>query len=105
MALWGLTAPALQGLMTERLNASDQGKLQGANNSMMGIAGMIGPLLFTHVFAVAIRPGQAWHLPGAPMLLAALMMAFALALAWRVAHKMLAASVPLTAPEVVSAAL
>lgn len=88
MSLWGLTGPALQSLMTERLGASEQGKLQGANNSLMGIAGMIGPLLFTFIFAVAIGPHRDWHLPGAPLLLSALLMLVALILAWRVAHKL-----------------
>ena len=86
MALWGMSGPALQALMTERLGPSDQGKLQGANTSLMGIAGMIGPLLFTNAFAQAIGPHRDWHLPGAPLLVAALLMVIAVALANRVAR-------------------
>ena len=85
LAVWGLAGPSLQGLMTERLGASDQGKLQGANMSLMGIAGMIGPLLFTKIFAEAIAPDQSWHVPGAPFLLASALMALATLLALRVA--------------------
>ena len=88
MALWGLSGPALQGLMTERLGAGEQGKLQGANTSMMGIAGMIGPLLFTGIFADAIGPHRDWHMPGAPLLLASALMLAAVVLAWRVAKPM-----------------
>lgn len=87
MALWGLAAPALQGLMSARLGASEQGKLQGANTSLMGIAGLIGPLLFTKVFAAAIGPAAAVHLPGAAMLLAAGLMVAAFAMALRVARR------------------
>ncbi len=85
MALWGMSGPALQSLMTERLGPSDQGKLQGANTSIMGIAGMIGPLLFTGMFAQAIGPHRDWHMPGVPLFIAALLMVFAALLAWRVA--------------------
>ena len=42
--------------MTPRVGPSEQGQLQGANGSMSGIAGMIGPLLFTQTFSAAIRP-------------------------------------------------
>jgi DHA1 family tetracycline resistance protein-like MFS transporter len=36
---------------------------------------MIGPLLFTQAFALAIQPGAAVYLPGAPYLLAAALLA------------------------------
>jgi MFS transporter, DHA1 family, tetracycline resistance protein len=88
MALWGMSGPALQAMMTERLGPSEQGKLQGANMSLMGIAGMIGPLLFTNTFAQAIGPHRDWHLPGAPLLLAAMLMVIATILAWNVARPM-----------------
>ena len=51
MSLWGLMSPALQGLMTRLVSPSEQGQLQGANSSVLGIATLIGPLLFTQTFA------------------------------------------------------
>lgn len=82
-ALWGLYGPASQGLMTRRVDPSEQGQLQGALSSILGITGMIGPALFTLTFARAISaPDPA--LPGAPFLLASALVAVALALAWRV---------------------
>ncbi len=42
--LFGLTYPALQGLMTRRVGADEQGRLQGAIASVMGIAGVIAPV-------------------------------------------------------------
>jgi DHA1 family tetracycline resistance protein-like MFS transporter len=51
---------------------------------MMGIANLIGPGLFTQVFAFFIGAGAAWHLPGAPFLLAALLLAAAAVVAMRV---------------------
>ena len=82
-ALWGAYGPASQGLMTRRVSPSEQGQLQGALSSILGITGMIGPALFTLTFARAISvPHPAW--PGAPFLLAAALVAVALGLAWRV---------------------
>ena len=46
-ALIGLFGPAAQGTMSRRVSASEQGRLQGANASIMGITGLAGPGLFT----------------------------------------------------------
>jgi DHA1 family tetracycline resistance protein-like MFS transporter len=83
-ALMGLYGPSAQGLMTRRVSPSQQGELQGANSSVMGITGMIGPGLFSLTFANFIGARAAWHLPGAPFLLAALLMCAGLGLAWKV---------------------
>ncbi|HKN01850.1 MAG TPA: TCR/Tet family MFS transporter [Candidatus Binataceae bacterium] len=82
--LWGLSGPPMQGLMTRHVNASEQGQLQGALSSLRGIAFMIGPLLFTNTFAAFIGSERDWHIPGAPYLLAALMLAAATLIVWRV---------------------
>ncbi len=82
--LIGLFNPSVQGLMTRRVSASDQGQLQGINASFMGLTGIVGPGLFTTVFALAIGPQAGWHLPGAPFLLAAAFLGLAWAVAWRV---------------------
>jgi DHA1 family tetracycline resistance protein-like MFS transporter len=84
LMLWGLAGPSAQGLMTRRVSSSEQGQLQGALSSLRGIAGMIGPGLFTLTFAAFIGPWRDWHLPGAAFLLAAMMLATAVPLAWRV---------------------
>jgi DHA1 family tetracycline resistance protein-like MFS transporter len=82
MALWGLAGAASMGIMSRLVSASEQGQLQGANSSLMALAGLIGPGLFTQAFARAIAPGVGWQLPGAPFLLAAAMLVAAVALAW-----------------------
>lgn len=89
-ALYGFARPSLQGMMTRRVGPSEQGQLQGANGSLMGIASMIAPVLFTQTFALAIGPLRALHLPGAPFLLAALMLVGSLMVAWRVTSDRLA---------------
>ena len=83
--LWGLINPGLQALMSHRVSAQDQGKLQGAIGSIAGIAGMIGPFLFTETFAYFIGTGRDWTLPGAPFFLASGLLLLALLLASRFA--------------------
>jgi DHA1 family tetracycline resistance protein-like MFS transporter len=86
MALWGLASPASLGLMSRRVGASEQGRLQGANASLMGVANMLGPGLFTQAFALSIGEG-AWQFPGAGYLLASLLIALAMLVAWRATVK------------------
>ncbi len=81
IALWGIAAPAIQSLMSRRVDPSSQGKLQGAINSLRAITGMAGPVLFTQVFALAISPRARIHLPGAPYYLAAVLLLSSLLLA------------------------
>jgi DHA1 family tetracycline resistance protein-like MFS transporter len=71
IALWGVAGPAMQSLMSQRVDASSQGKLQGAINSIRALTGMAGPLIFTQIFAAAISVTAVVHLPGAPYYLAA----------------------------------
>ncbi len=80
-AFTGFLMPGLQGLMTRRVAPHEQGQLQGANQSLMGIGSILGPLLFGTVFAWSIRH-EAFHLPGLAIFLSAglLVLAFLLAL-------------------------
>lgn len=83
-AMWGLAGPAAMGLMTRCVGADEQGRLQGANSSLNGIAALIGPTLFTHAFSLFIGPSRPMHLPGAPFLLATFLLLTALGFAVRV---------------------
>jgi len=83
LALWGFASPAALGLMSHLVGPSEQGQLQGANSSIMGIANLLGPGLFAQTFAVSIG-GGAWHWPGAVFLLAALILALAMIVARRI---------------------
>ena len=84
LALWGLESPAVLALMSRRVDGAEQGRLQGANASITGMANLFGPGLFTQAFAYAVGGGAAWHLPGLPFLIATLLLALAAMLAWRV---------------------
>jgi DHA1 family tetracycline resistance protein-like MFS transporter len=87
LALWGLAGPSGQSLMTQHVDPSEQGRLQGAISGVQGVAFMIGPVLFTAVYAAFIGTRSGWQLPGAPFLLAALLLATGFAVAWRVTRR------------------
>lgn len=84
MSMWGMLNPALQSTMTRLVDPAEQGRLQGANSSVIGIANLTGPLLFTQIFAGSIMGHHSWEIPGAPFLLAALLLMAAGMLALRV---------------------
>ena len=86
VSLWGFWGPAAQGLMTRHVDPTEQGRLQGALAGLRGIGGMIGPGLFTGVFAAAVVNGRSPALAGAPYLLSAGMLAVAFTIAWRTTH-------------------
>jgi DHA1 family tetracycline resistance protein-like MFS transporter len=73
-SLFGLAYPSLQSLMTRQVGQDEQGRLQGAIASLMGIAGVIAPIMFTQIFAEAIGSFRSFGLPGAPFLFAGLVL-------------------------------
>jgi MFS transporter, DHA1 family, tetracycline resistance protein len=84
MAIWGIATPSLQSIMTGLVAQTEQGRLQGALSSLMGLASLVGPILFTEVFATSVSAHEnatAWS--GSPFLLSALMVAIATLMAWR----------------------
>jgi MFS family permease len=62
----------------------EQGELQGAIQSLLSIAIVIGPFLFSGIFAWFINPKHSFHIPGAPYYLAAALLFTAMLLATRV---------------------
>lgn len=92
LGLWGIAGPAMQSLMSQRVDHTSQGKLQGAVNSIRALTGMIGPLIFTQVFAAAIAPHVRIHIPGAPYYLAALLMFASVSVAYVVARPLATAA-------------
>ncbi len=84
-ALWGLAGPATMTLMSGRVSASEQGQLQGANNSLRAVSELIGPSIFTLTFAYFIGAGRQYEAPGAPFFLASALLASSVALALKVA--------------------
>ncbi|MFN9437139.1 MAG: TCR/Tet family MFS transporter [Planctomycetota bacterium] len=80
-ASMGFFNASIQGLMSKRIEPSEQGQLSGANSSLNGISGMIGPALFATVFQYTIDTDSRWYWPGAPFALAAAILGIGLFLA------------------------
>ncbi|MBE7185650.1 MAG: TCR/Tet family MFS transporter [Methylobacterium mesophilicum] len=75
--LWGLAMPTLQSLMTRRVSESEQGQLQGANNSVASIAGIVAPAFFGAVYAATATDGLPLALSGLSFAIAAAVLALA----------------------------
>ncbi|KCV81945.1 major facilitator superfamily protein [Actibacterium atlanticum] len=74
-ALGAVTGPALQGMMSRRAAASQQGELQGAVSSARAIAMILSPLVMTQSFALFTHADTPLFFPGAPFVVAAAVMA------------------------------
>jgi len=79
--LVSLTWPNAQALMSRGTSKSEQGQLQGAINGLRGSAGILGPGIFTYIFARSIGANAIIHMPGSPFYLAALMVLIAIPIA------------------------
>ena len=81
-ALGSLAMPALQAAMSDSVSPSAQGELQGLLTSVNALAMACAPVLMTQTFAHFTAAGAPLYLPGAPFLLAAMLMVLCLALFW-----------------------
>ncbi|WP_375194731.1 TCR/Tet family MFS transporter [Sphingobium sp.] len=81
-ALWGLAMPTIQSLMTQRVSESEQGQLQGANNSVGSIAGILSPVFFGAVYSMSVGARPMLPFIGSAFLIAAAVLAGAALLGW-----------------------
>lgn len=79
-AIGAIGAPALQGLLSRLTPDNAQGELQGVLTSVTSVAMILAPVVMTQTFAAFTGAGAAVYLPGAPFLLAAMLMAVSLVL-------------------------
>ncbi|NJS39506.1 MAG: TCR/Tet family MFS transporter, partial [Rhodobacteraceae bacterium] len=79
-ALGGVVTPALQAIASRAAPADAQGELQGVFSSLNAIAMISAPLIMTTTFASFTGPDAPVFAPGAPFLLAALLMLACIAL-------------------------
>jgi MFS transporter, DHA1 family, tetracycline resistance protein len=71
LALAGLSGPAVGAITSHAVGPSEQGELQGALNSLNGIAAIFGPIVGTTLFARFATEGARPHVPGAAFFAAA----------------------------------
>ncbi|AVO38140.1 TCR/Tet family MFS transporter [Pukyongiella litopenaei] len=77
-ALGAVAAPALQGIMARRVSDDAQGELQGVLNSVHALSMIVSPLLMAWVFAAFTGNGAPVYLPGAPFLVALVLLVLGL---------------------------
>ena len=69
-AMGGLAGPAIQSIVAGQVPPSDQGKIQGALTSLIGLTSVVAPLIFTTgLFGYFTSSSAVFPLPGAPFFL------------------------------------
>lgn len=86
-ALSAIGLPALQGIMSQSVSDDAQGELQGVLTSVNSLAMIISPLAMTQIFAYFSGPNTSFDLPGAPFLLAAVLMIASIAVFNHARHR------------------
>ena len=74
-ALAGLSGGPFQSIATREVEPNEQGQLQGALTALRSMVTLVTPGLYTGTFALFVGPLAGLGLPGAPYLLAAILMA------------------------------
>jgi MFS transporter, DHA1 family, tetracycline resistance protein len=84
--LSSISFPNLSSLLSQRVGVDQQGQLQGALAILFGLAQLIGPIVFSNVFAWSIGPGISWRQPGLSMMVGAGVIVLGVLLAIRYAR-------------------
>jgi DHA1 family tetracycline resistance protein-like MFS transporter len=79
----GISGPALQSLITSKFEKNEQGELQGGLNLLSSASLIIGPLLMGYTFRFFTYKNSVTYFPGAPYILAALLMLISILLVVR----------------------
>ena len=69
----GISGPALQGYITSKFEANEQGELQGGLTLLSSISLVVGPLVMGYSFKFFTHKDSAVYFPGAPYILGALL--------------------------------
>lgn len=79
----GLSTPALQGIISNEVPSNVQGELQGTLTSLVSLSAIFGPPMMTNLFGYFTSANAPVYLPGAPFLLAAILVLAAMLWATR----------------------
>jgi DHA1 family tetracycline resistance protein-like MFS transporter len=72
--LGGISGPGLQAIISGSVPSNEQGELQGSLTSVISMTSIVGPLVMSNLFAFFTGPIAPFYFPGAPFMLAALLM-------------------------------
>jgi DHA1 family tetracycline resistance protein-like MFS transporter len=79
--LMSLAWPSAQSIMSRSLPPNEQGQMQGAIQSLRGLAGIFGPGMFTYIFSLSVGTAAVVHAPGMAFFVAAGLLLASLAVA------------------------
>ena len=79
----GISGPALQGFITSKYGANEQGELQGGLSLLSSISLVAGPLLMGYCFKFFTHKDSSVYFPGSPYILGALLMLISILLVLR----------------------
>ena len=80
--LGGIAGPSVQGIVSNSVSEKEQGNLQGALAQVMSLTAIIGPLLYTALFARFSGVEASYYFPGAPYMAAAIIILVASVIAF-----------------------
>ena len=72
--LGGIAGPALQATISSKVPANEQGEIQGTLASLMSASAIIGPPMMSTVFYFFTHDEAPFKFPGAPFVLASILM-------------------------------
>jgi DHA1 family tetracycline resistance protein-like MFS transporter len=80
-ALGGIAMPAIQGIISNRVAANEQGEMQGAITSLISVTAIVGPVLMTELFYFFTQKNSSIYFPGAPFIMSSVLVAISLIIA------------------------
>lgn len=85
--LGGIAGPALQAVVSEQVDPSEQGEIQGTLTSLMSASAIVGPPMMASVFYFFTHNEAPFIFPGAPFVLGGVLMLLSTILAFRTLKK------------------
>ncbi len=82
-SMGGIAGPALQGFISTKVPADEQGELQGGLTSLMSASAIVGPLIMTNIFSYFTGDHTPFYFPGAAFILAFLLTSTSSILAYK----------------------
>jgi DHA1 family tetracycline resistance protein-like MFS transporter len=79
--LMSIAWPSAQSIMSRQVKPSEQGQMQGAVQSLRGLAGIFGPMMFTYIFSKSYGVTAPIPVPGLAFFVAAGLLVLSLAVA------------------------
>jgi len=73
----GIAPPSLQAIISGKMQANEQGELQGVITSLLSLANIISPLIMTNLFYFFTKENTSYYFPGASFAAAAILILIA----------------------------